>query len=266
MRRNDPGAPDIQKSIPNNAKWVTSDHVAIRGTDFLGFLSAIKQLRFLHAIVNLQADLVAAGLVASLARPGGNVTGVQILNSDLIPKQLAFLKELLPNLSRIAFLQDYVTSVLPQVRARYDQNAAAAARTLSLTLHTVIVNRPRELAAAFLGMTKNGDQGLVVLASPFSVLHRKEIVELAAKHRIATIYESDAFLDAGGLMSYGASRSEIAQRNAVFVDKILRGAKPPDLPVEQPTKFELVINLKTAKALGLTVPQAVLLRADRAIE
>jgi putative ABC transport system substrate-binding protein len=212
-------------------------------------------------------DLVAGGLVASLARPGGNLTGVQIRNDDLTPKLVEFLKTLVPNLSRFAYLQEDVTlSAVPQMVALYDQQAAAAARTLGLKVHHVIVHRPGEFTTAFLGMTENRDQGLLVMSTPFFVVHRKEIVELAARHRIVAIYESPSFVEAGGLMSYSANRPEIARRGAVFVDKILRGAKPGDLPIEQAAKFELVVNLKAAKALGLTIPPSLLGRADRVIE
>jgi putative tryptophan/tyrosine transport system substrate-binding protein len=210
------------------------------------------------------SDLAAIGLVASLARPGGNLTGVQVLNSDLIPKKLEFLQALVPNLSRIAFLKEDVS--VPQTFGEHDRSLAAAARTLNLNVNTVTVHGPGEFAAAFLAMTKNRDQGLLVLGSPFSIQHRKQIVELAAKHRIVAIYENEVSAEAGGLMSYAANREEIAHRQAVFVDKILRGAKPADLPVEQPTKFKFVINLTTAKALGLTIPQSLLGRADRVIE
>jgi len=209
------------------------------------------------------SDLVAGGLVASLARPGGNLTGVQVLAVDLISKKLEFLQALVPNLSQIAFLTEDVSASLTPA---YDQGLAAAARTLSLKVHTVTVHGPGEFAAAFLGIARNRDQGLLVLSSPFSILHRKQIVELAAKHRIVAIYENEVSVEDGGLMSYGANRSEIAHRGAAFVDKILRGAKPADLPVEQPTKFRLVINLKTAKAVGLTIPQSLLLRADQVIQ
>ena len=211
------------------------------------------------------SDLVAIGLVASLARPGGNLTGTQVLNSDLIPTKLELLQALIPNLSRIAFLTEDV-SVLPQTYAEHDRSLTAAARTLGLNVHTVVVHEPGEFAAAFLRITKNGNQGLLVLGSPFSIRHRKQIVELAAKHRIVAIYENEISVEAGGLMSYAANREELAHRNAALVDKILRGAKPADLPVEQPTKFKLVINLKTANALGLKIPPSVLGRADRVIE
>jgi ABC-type uncharacterized transport system substrate-binding protein len=212
-------------------------------------------------------DLVAAGLVDSLARPGGNITGSQLLNEELIPKRLELLKALVPNLSRVAILrEDVTTSVLPQVLDRYDQRVATAARALGIEVHTVIVRRAGDLASAFLGMKKNRDQGVVVASPAFMFVHRKAIIDLAATHRIAAIYELQVFVEPGGLMSYGVNASEMQQRAAVYVDRILKGAKPADLPIEQPTKFELVINLKTAKALGLTIPPSLLGRADEIIQ
>ena len=211
-------------------------------------------------------DLVAAGLVDSLARPGGNVTGLQSFSYDLVPKRLELLKALLPNLSRVAFLQEDVTlSAVPQLRARYDQEAGIAARTLGIELHTFIVRRAGEFAAAFRGMTKNRDQGVLVMSTPFTFAHRKEIIDLAAVHRIAAVYEIQPFVEPGGLMSYGVNIPEMSRRGAVYVDKILRGAKPGDLPIEQATKFELAINLKAAKALRLAIPPALLGRADEVI-
>jgi putative tryptophan/tyrosine transport system substrate-binding protein len=212
-------------------------------------------------------NLVAAGLVDSLARPGGNITGSQLLNDDLIPKRLELLKALVPNLSKVALLrEDVTTSALPQTRARYGEEVAIAARSLGIEVHTFIVRRAGDLAAAFLGMKKNHDQGVVVTSAAFMFVHRKAVIDLAAAHRIAAIYELQVFVEPGGLMSYGVNVSEMQRRAAVYVDRILKGAKPADLPVEQPTKFELVINLKTAKALGLTIPQSLLLRADEVIQ
>jgi len=213
-------------------------------------------------------DLVATGLVQSLARPGGNLTGAQLLNDELVPKRLELLKALVPNLSRVAFLlEDVTTSALPEILARYDQQSAAAVRSLGIEAHTFIVRRAEDFPAAFLGMKKNHDQGVVVMSSAaFMFFHRKTIIDLAAAHRIPAIYEVELFAEAGGLMSYGVNASEMQRRAAVYVDKILRGAKPADLPIEQPTKFELAINLKTAKALGLTVPQSLLARADQVIQ
>jgi len=212
-------------------------------------------------------DLVAAGLVDSLRRPGGNITGSQLLNDDLIPKRLELLKALVPNLSKVALLrEDVTTSALPQVPARYGQEIAIAARGLGIEVHTFIVRRAEDLAIAFLGMKKNHDQGVVVMSPAFMFVHRKAVIDLAAAHRIPAIYELRVFVEPGGLMSYGVNVSEMQRRAAIYVDKILKGAKPADLPVEQPTQFELVINMKTAKGLGLTIPQTLLLQANQLIE
>ena len=152
------------------------------------------------------------------------------------------------------------------MRTQYDQRATIAARSLGIEVHTFIVHRAEEFAAAFRGMRKNHDQGVLVASSPFMFVHRKAIVDLAAAHRIPAIYELENFVEPGGLMSYGVNVAEMERRAAVSVDRILKGAKPADLPVEQPTKFDLVINVKTAKALGLTIPPSLLARADRVIE
>ncbi len=212
-------------------------------------------------------NLVAAGLVDSLATPGGNITGSQLLNDDLIPKRLELLKALVPNLSKVALLrEDVTTSALPQIRAPDDEEVTIAARSLGIEVHTFIVRRAADLTAAFLDMKKNHDQGVVVMSPAFMFVHRKAVIDLAATHRIAAIYELRVFVEPGGLMSYGVNVPEMQRRAAVYVDKILKGAKPADLPVQQPTKFELVINLKTAKALGLTIPQSFLLRTDEVIQ
>jgi len=213
-------------------------------------------------------NLVAAGLVDSLSRPGGNITGSQLLNDDLIPKRLELLKALVPNLSRVALLREDVTmSALPQTSARYGEEVAiAAARGLGMEVHTFIVRRAADLAAAFLGMKKNHDQGVVVMSPAFMFVHRQAVIGLAAEHGMPAIYELRVFVEPGGLMSYGANASEMERRAAVYVDKILRGTKPADLPIEQPAQFELVINLKTAKALGLTIPPSLLGRADEIIQ
>jgi putative ABC transport system substrate-binding protein len=212
-------------------------------------------------------DLVAAGLVASLARPGGNITGSQLLNDDLVPKRLELLKAIVPNLSKVAVLrEDVTTSALPQIFDRFDQQVATAARNLGIEIHTFIVRRAEDLAPAFLGMKKNHDQGVLVTSAPFMFLHRKAVIDLAAAHRIPAVYEFQVFVEPGGLMSYGVNIPEMQRRAAGYVDKILRGAKPADLPIEQPATFDLVINLKIAKALGLTIPPSLLQRADQVIE
>jgi putative tryptophan/tyrosine transport system substrate-binding protein len=212
-------------------------------------------------------DLVAAGLIDSLAKPGGNVTGVQSFAYDLVSKRLELLKTLVPGPLKVAVLQDDTTfSEVPQLRSRYDEQAAIAARALGIELHTFVLHRAGEFAAAFTGMKKNRDRGLLVMTTPFMFAHRKEIIDLAAAHRIAAVYEHHLYVRHGGLMCYGVDLAEMSRRAAVYLDRILRGAKPADLPVEQPTKFELVINLKTAKALGLTIPPSLLGRADEVIQ
>jgi putative ABC transport system substrate-binding protein len=214
-----------------------------------------------------EGDLVAAGLVDSLAKPGSNITGAQILSDDLAPKRLELLSALIPKLSKVAFLQDDVTfSALPQMRARGDRAAANAAQRLGIELRTVVVHRAEELPAAFRGMRKHHDQAVMVSSSAFMFAHRKALADLAATHRIPAMYEVENFLESGGVMSYGVNVAEMQRRAAGYVDKILKGAKPADLPIEQPTKFDLVINVKTAKALGLTVPPSLLGRADQVIE
>ena len=212
-------------------------------------------------------DLVAAGLVESLAQPGGNITGSQLLNDDLVPKRLELLKAVVPNLSKAALLREGVTtSVLPGIGPRSDEQVALAARNLGIDIHTFTVRKAEDLAAAFFGMKKNRDQGVAVMSPAFMFVHRKAVLKLAAAHGIPAVYELQVFVEAGGLMSYGVNVSEMQLRAAHYVDKILRGARPADLPIEQPTKFELVINLKTAKALGLTIPPSLLTRADQVIE
>jgi putative ABC transport system substrate-binding protein len=155
---------------------------------------------------------------------------------------------------------------LPRLLPRYNQQAAVAARTLGLELHTFVVQRREAVAATFLEMMKARAQALLVMSSVLFFARQKDIVDLAVKHRIVTIYEHPEYVEAGGLMSYGADSTEMERRAAVYIDKILKGVKPGDLPIEQPNKFNLVINLKTAKALGLTIPQTLLQRADQVIE
>jgi putative ABC transport system substrate-binding protein len=214
-----------------------------------------------------QGDLVAAGLVNSLAKPGGNITGSQLLSDELVSKRLQLLQTLVPNLSKVALLrEDVTTSVVPEIPARYDHHAVAAAQALGLTVQMFNVHGAKDLEAAFPDMVKNQIRGALVASSAFMFVHRQALVNLAASHRIAAIYEVEFFVEIGGLMSYGVDAAEMQRRAATYVDKILRGAKPADLPIEQPTKFNLVVNKRSAKALGLTIPQSLLLRADQVIE
>ncbi len=221
---------------------------------------AQEETKTIPTVVMSGGDLVASGLVANLARPGGNLTGLQALAEDLVPKQLELLKVLVPNLSRIASLS------VPDMPERYGQQAAEGARTLRLELHLFIVRQRRDIATVFREIAQTRAQGVVVFPSPSASLYRQDIIDLAAKHRITTIYPNQAYVQAGGLMSYGVNGATVERRAAVYVDKILRGAKPGDLPIEQPAALELVINLKTAKALGLTIPPSLLARADQVIQ
>jgi putative ABC transport system substrate-binding protein len=206
-------------------------------------------------------DPVGDGQVASLARPGGNLTGFSLLAPELNWKRLQLLKEGVSNLTRIAFLARSGTAIVEQ---RFKE-AEADAKRLGLQLSFVRAKGAEDLENAFEAAKRAGAQALLAHPSSFLVTNRERIIELAAKHKLPAIYPSTPFAEAGGLMSYGADVVDNFRRAAVYVDKILKGAKPADLSVEQPTKFELVINLKTAKQIGLTIPPSVLARADRVI-
>src|SRR5215472_3446919 len=215
------------------------------------------------AVIVAAGDPVQAGFVASLARPGGNITGMTFLTRELAAKRLEILKEIVPTASRVAILWNP-----DNPGGLADFNATQAAATLlKLNLQSREVRTVLEFEGAFQAMADERAQGIVVLTDPLTATRAgKLIAELAAKHRLPTMCELREFTDAGGLISYGPSLLAMIQRAATFVDKILKGAKPADLPVEQPTTLELVINLKTAKALGLTIPQSLLVRADEIIQ
>lgn len=207
-------------------------------------------------------DAVRDGLVASLARPGGNVTGMSIFVPEVTGKRLELLREILPNLARIATIWNADNpGNLPLVR-----DTEIGARALGLTLHSIGVRQVSELEAAFANMARERAGALSVLSDGFMVTNRNLVSALAARHRLPAIYPSGVYVEAGGLMSYGPSLPAAYHRAAYFVDRILKGARPADLPVEQPTKFELAVNLKSANALGVKIPQSIMLRADRIIE
>jgi putative ABC transport system substrate-binding protein len=215
-------------------------------------------------IVSIAAgDLLGTGLVASFARPGKNVTGLSLAqNEGLSKKWVQLLKEAAPKISRVGLLRDVSAPLNPG--HLIDSETAAAA--LGLKFRVVEVRDLAELDGVFAGLSKERGYGLIVGGGPLFFPHRSRIHELAIKHGLPAIYAWRVFVDAGGLMSYGASLSDLWRRAATYVDKILKGAKTADLPVEDPTKFELVINLKTAKALGLTIPPSLLSRADEVIQ
>jgi putative ABC transport system substrate-binding protein len=207
-------------------------------------------------------DPVRAGFVASLARPGGNVTGLTVLSPDLTVKRFEVLRAALPGASRIAFL------VNPRSPGTFEQLAAirAAASAVSVAIKAVEVGHPDKYAEAFTGIAQDRPHAIVVPSEPEFFRDRRILVDLVAKTGLPAAYDWREFVEIGGLMSYGPSLEDLTARLAVYVDKILRGAQPGHLPVEQPTKFELVINMKTAKALNLTIPPSLLLRADQVIE
>ncbi len=217
--------------------------------------------RTIPIVMSAVVDPVATGLVASLGRPGGNVTGLSLMAPELIGKQMQLLTELVPRVSRVAVLWNPANpSNKPQLR-----EAEAAARTLRVRLQPLEARDPNDFDSAFAAMTRERAGAVIVLVEGVFIDNRIQIARLAEKARLPAVYGIREHAEAGGLMFYGASPVDLNRRVATFIDKILKGAKPGDLPVEQPTKFEMVINLKTAKVLGLTIPQPVLIRADETI-
>jgi putative ABC transport system substrate-binding protein len=239
--------------------------VIVVPTSTLAVLAAKQATRTLPIVFIGTADPVASGLVMSLARPGGNVTGLSNLAPELVAKWLELLKQAVPGVSRVAAL--WQPGILGE-RTEKDMltRAEVAAQALGVRLQIVEARGLENFDRAFSDMTRARADALTVLPSSMFNNERRRLVDLAAKNRLPAVYQWRHFADAGGLMSYGPNRPEWYRRAATYVDKILKGAKPGDLPVEQPTKFELVINLKTAKALGLTIPQSVLGRADEVIQ
>ena len=207
-------------------------------------------------------DPVASGLAASLARPGGNVTGMTSISDDLDAKRLELLREVIPKLSRLAVLW-HADNPVSGRRARAVQPVAQS-MTLDLRYHTI--KSGDELPAAFARMSQERARAVFIIAGPQLFPDRERIADLALKHRLPSMHTQSEYVDVGGLFSYGPSYPELFRRAAIYVDRILKGARPGDLPIEQPTQVSLVINLKTARALGVTIPRPVLLRAERVIE
>jgi len=223
---------------------------------------AAKKTTTTIPIVMLACDALAVGFVNSLARPGGNITGVTCVTTELSPKRVALLREAVPRVSRVGLLFNPANVAKP-----FDADQTRrVAQGMGLKIQSQEVLEPSDLERAFSALARERADALIVLDEAWTLLHAKRVAELAIKHRLATMHSFREAAVAGGLMSYGPSLGEMLSISATYVEKILKGAKPGDLPVEQPTKFELVINLKTAKALGLTIPQSILIRADQVIE
>jgi putative ABC transport system substrate-binding protein len=221
--------------------------------------------RSIPIVVAAMADPARDGLVASLARPGANITGSTFLGPELIPKRLGLLKEVVPAASRVAVLW-HPGVYSEQTMAGMLEQTEIGARKLTVQLQLLGARGPDDFDAAFSAMIRDRAEALLVFPSPMLYLEHKRIVDLATRNRLPTIYPWREAVDAGGLISYGANIPDMLRRAAVLVGKILRGAKPADLPVEQPTTFELVLNLKTAKALGLEISPTLVVRADEVIE
>ncbi len=247
--------------LPTLARELVSLKVDVIVTVVTPTAQAAKQATSTIPIVSISADPVGTGLVASLARPGGNITGLSVLGPEIRGKQLELLKETLPKVKRVAFVWDPANAST----ALTFKALEIAARTLGLQIESLEVRAPNELESALESATSKG-AGALIVGPAMAAAYRRQLVDLPVKNRLPAIYDERESVEAGGLMSYGTNRADLFRRAATYVDKILKGAKPADLPVEQPMKFEFVINLKTAKALNLTIPQSVLFRADKVIK
>ena len=225
---------------------------------------AVKQrTRSIPIVMVSASDPVGTGFVASLTRPGGNITGLSRMSPELSAKRVALLREAVPRISRVAVMWN------PEVRgALLDfKELEGPARSLRLQIQSIEVSRADDVAAAFAAIIEARAEALIVITpNPVAFANRGQLASLALKNRLPSMYGGRDYVDAGGLMAYGPNTPDLNRRAAAYVDRILKGAKPADLPVEQPTKFELIINLKTAKALGLTIPPSLLARADQVIE
>jgi putative ABC transport system substrate-binding protein len=227
-----------------------------------GVLAAQRATSAIPIVMVTTGDPIADGIVKSLARPGANVTGVTAIGQALNTKRLELIKETVPGASRVGVIINSGSLYTP----RLVEDRERAARTLALDVRLFEVREPDDFEAAFAAARTERMDALLVQTTGFFITHRKRIVELAAHSRMPAVYGEREFVDAGGLMFYGASLRDMYRDAAVYVDKILKGVKPADLPIEQPAKLELIINLKAAKALGITIPPSVLARADRIVE
>jgi ABC-type uncharacterized transport system substrate-binding protein len=254
------GKPDRLPTVADELVRLKVDVIVTAST--VGALAAKKATRTIPIVFYSAGDPVATGLVDSLARPGGNITGFTVISAVLAGKRLELLKETIPKLSRVAVLWN----PRDPGPAQQWKESQVPARELGLQLHSMEVSSADKYEDAFTAATKARSAALAVTLGTLANSNQKRIADLAARDRLPAIYPRGDYVESGGLMSYGPDQTEPYRRAAVMVDKILKGAKPADLPVEQPTKFELMINLKTAKTLGLTIPPMVLMRAEKVVK
>jgi putative ABC transport system substrate-binding protein len=255
------GADAKEERLPALAAELVQLKVDVLVTAADGAAQAATHATTIIPIVTATGDPFATGRVASLARPGGNVTGLTSLSRQLSEKRLELARELVPGASRLAILGSETVAGTPFIR-----ETQAVAHAIGVRLHVVRVRSPAELDGAFSTIARGRPAALLVVPGPMLFGERHRLGELGVKHGLPTVYSLREHAEAGGLIAYGAKLTELFRRAAVYVDKILKGARPGDLPIEQPTRFELVVNLRTAKALKLTIPPAVLARADELIE
>jgi putative ABC transport system substrate-binding protein len=249
--------------VPELVAGLLQSKVEIIVVDSAVATQAIKRATSTIPIVMvMSADPVGSGLVASLAHPGGNVTGLTNMVTDLTAKRLQLLKEAIPTLTRVAVLWNPATSW----HTKAVEDLKAVAPSLSIKLHFAGVRTPEEIAPAFSAINREHAQALYVIGDPFFFTHRMAVLKPALKARLPTMHTARQYADAGGLMSYAPNFGDLMRRSAGYVDKILKGAKPSDLPMEQPTQLEFIVNLKTARALGITIPESILQRADEVIQ
>jgi len=240
--------------------WLQVDLIVTRGTP--AALAAKKATKTVPIVMAASGDPLGSGIVASLARPGGNITGLSSIVADLGPKRLELLKEALQTVSRVGVVANMSN---PAIEAEWRQ-IQAAARLLGIDTELLDIRTEVDIESAFEKVRRRRADALIVTLDALTQTNRERIATLSAKHRLPAVYASREFMEVGGLLAYGVSYPHLYRRAATFVDRIFKGTKPGELPVEQPTRFDLVINLKTAKALGLTIPQTVLLQADQVIE
>ncbi|HEY6198652.1 MAG TPA: ABC transporter substrate-binding protein [Candidatus Binatia bacterium] len=258
--RHTEGKPDRLPGLAAELVRLKVDVIVVSGA--LATSAAQKTTREIPIVMAIAGDPVASGHVASLGRPGGNITGLTNLAPELGGKRLELLKEVVPGLSRVAIISDPTNPIF----ARQVSEVESSAQALKLQLHMLEVREPGDFDGAFAAAKKAQAGAVATLASAFLGAYRQKLVNLAEKSRLPTMYHNSGFVEVGGFMSYGVNNVDLYRRAATYVDKILKGAKPAEIPIEQPTKFELVINLKAAKQIGVTVPPNMLARADKVIK